>query len=151
MNVTRVETGDCTRPNLRNPRRQAWNRPVERRNRRYGKLRKGPRHQPRLREQALMSEVPPGPQALTGSMALMAGEFGSVVQPWRLAPADRTAKTKSRERINLLHLCGWSDDDEPAAAETVRGSVDLLADIGEHADAASPRSEDQAVSAARGR
>ena len=55
-----------------------------------------------------MSEVPPGPQALTGSMALMAGEFGSVVQAWRLALADRTAKTKSRERINLLHPCGSS-------------------------------------------
>ncbi|WP_336799649.1 hypothetical protein [Kaistia sp. MMO-174] len=46
-----------------------------------GMGRDGRRADQRLREQALMSEVPPDPQALTGSMALMAGEFGSVVQP----------------------------------------------------------------------
>jgi hypothetical protein len=45
-----------------------------------------------LEEQALMSGVPPGPQAFTGCIALIAGEFGSLVQPPR--PNRLTSKKR---------------------------------------------------------
>ena len=49
-----------------------------------------------------MSGVPPGPQALTGCIALIAGEFGSLVQP----PSPNRLTSKRRMALDWRMIAG---------------------------------------------